>query len=143
MTSKPRRRLRDQRDYLAYAALGGAIGTALVLSEGRVSPVVSGSAVALVTLGAGIMACLRGGRVDEFSLSAVKFAWLWGGFAGLALGLGLAVWALLTGQGVALDLAGFSAGEARAFAGGIALVIGLQLALYLVVLAAFWRRAAR
>jgi hypothetical protein len=143
MTSKPRRRLRDRRDYLAYAAVGGAIGAALVLGEGRVSPAVSGSAVALVTLGAGVFACRRGGRVDEFSLSAVKFAWLWGGFAGMALGMGLAIWALLTGQGVALDLPRFSADEARAFAGGIALVIALQLVLYLVVLAAFWRRAAR
>lgn len=143
MSSKPRRRLRDRRDYLAYAGLGGAIGTALVLSAGQVSPVVSGCAVALVALSAGIFACLRGGRVDEFSLSAVKFAWLWGGFAGLAAGLGLAVWALQTGQGVAFDLPSYSAAQARAFAAGIGLVIGLQLTLYLLVLAAFWRRAAR
>jgi len=31
MTSKPRRRLRDRRDYLAYAALGSMIGAALML----------------------------------------------------------------------------------------------------------------
>ncbi|OYU13865.1 MAG: hypothetical protein CFE37_13925 [Alphaproteobacteria bacterium PA4] len=140
MTS--RRRLRDGRDYLLYLGLGVAMGAALAFATGRVPPVVSGGAVALVTLIAGVAACWRGGRVDEFDLAAVKFAWLWGGFAGLALGLGLAVWGWQAGGGLGLDLARFTSNETRAFAGGIALLIGLQLGLYLIVLALWRRRAA-
>ncbi|WP_156256865.1 hypothetical protein [Sandarakinorhabdus oryzae] len=137
MTQSRKRRLRRWTDHAAYLLIGVVIAMGVQLAQGRVAPAVIGWLVGLVMAAAGLWACLKGPRVDEVALAGVKFAWLWGGFAGLALGFGLFQWAVLAGSGIGWPA---SPAELRAFAAGIIIVIGVQLLAYLAILAGWWWR---
>lgn len=138
--SASNRRLRGWRDHLAYAGLGMALGVAGMLAIGRVAPLWLGLSATAIMAGAGLTACLKGGRVDEVALAGVKFAWLWGGFFGLTAAMGLGVWAGASGLGLAWPQL---PAEQRAFAAGIAITIAAQFAGHLLVLAGWWWRAGR
>ena len=139
MTQTPhrKRRLRQWADHGRMALIGLALGIAIQISKDQLPPALIGWAVGLLIAGLGLWACLKGPRVDEMSLAGVKFAWLWGGFAGMALGIGLFQWAVLAGEGLGWPSA---PGELRAFAAGIIIVVGGQMLAYLAILAGWWRR---
>jgi hypothetical protein len=140
MTQTRKRRLRRWSDHAAMMALGAGIAVLIQVAAPRVPATAIGWAVGLFMAGLGLWACLKGPRVDEMSLAGVKFAWLWGGFAGLAVGLGLFQWAVLAGSGLNWPR---QPAELGAFAAGIIIVIGVQMLAYLAILAAWWWRKNR
>ncbi len=140
MTQARKRRLRRWSDHAAMMLLGVGIAMVIQVAADRVPPAVIGWVIGLLMAGLGLWACLKGPRVDEMSLAGVKFAWLWGGFAGLAVGLGLFQWAVLAGRGIGWPVA---AGEIRAFGTGVIIVIGVQMLAYLAILAGWWWRKNR
>ncbi len=137
MTNSRERRLRRWSDHGAMLLLGAGLAAFIQLVAGRVSPAIIGWGTGLLMAGLGLWACLKGPRVDELALAGVKFAWLWGGFAGLALGFGLFQWAVLAGGGIAWPHA---PAQQQAFAAGIIIVIGVQMLAYLAILAGWWWR---
>lgn len=132
-----KRRLRQWQDHVRMMLIGVGIAFLIQLGIGRLSPSAMGIGVGVLAAGLGLWACLKGPRVDEMSLAGAKFAWLWGGFAGLALGLGLAVWSVLAGGGLGWPV---TPGELRSFGLGVILIIGTQMLAYLAILAGWWWR---
>lgn len=140
MTQSRKRRLRRWSDHGAMLLLGIGLAVLIQFLSRHVAPAFIGWGLGLVMAGLGLWACLKGPRVDELALAGVKFAWLWGGFAGLAVGLGLFQWAVLAGAGIAWPQL---PGERQAFAAGIIIVIGVQMLAYLAILAGWWWRKNR
>ncbi|MEI6418382.1 MAG: hypothetical protein WCO82_04880 [Sphingomonadales bacterium] len=139
MTSHPRR-IRTWKDQLVWVGVGAIGGAGLVAVQGLVPPAWLGWATGLLSGGIGVWSCLKGPRPDELDLAGVKFAWLWGGFAGMSLGFGLAVWAALAGRGLHWPQL---VGEQAAFALGIVLVLGAQMLAWGAILLWWrWRKGA-
>lgn len=138
--TKSRRRIRTWKDQLPWLAAGALLGGLVAGLEGQVSPALLGWLVGGITGVAGVIGCLKGPRPDELDLAGVKFAWLWGGFAGLALGIGLAVWAVSAGHG--LHWPALPA-EQASFGLGIVLVLGVQMLAWGGILLWWrWRKGA-
>lgn len=139
MTGRMSKPLRDWRQFAAQVAFGLCLGAAIPLIIKFASPAAAGLVVAAAMIAAGYLFCRFGGRLDEAMLEAVKWAWLWGGSAGLGIAAGVAVWgfgtASLTGA-ISFEL---TPQTAAAIGAGAVIVAGAQIVLHLVLWAYWWR----
>lgn len=142
MTGSPRS-LRDWRYVAKMASVGFVLGIAGFAFAPRAGPVWTALLCVVVFAAAGVWGCLRGGRIDEVVLAAHKTAWLWGGWAGSVIGVGLVVWGGLRFGGLRFDLPSYSVADAGALATGAAIVVGCQYLFHLLVWSGWWRSKSR
>ncbi|MBU6166304.1 MAG: hypothetical protein KGQ52_09230 [Alphaproteobacteria bacterium] len=132
-----RRRFFGPSDLWPLVLLGFGLGVGLQAGGRLLPPAVTAIGLALLLLAAGLWACRLGPRMDEMWLAGAQWAWLWGGFAGIVIGAGLAQWAFVTAAGLHWPA---TLREHGTFAAGILLVLGIQALAYLAFLALWWRR---
>lgn len=138
MTNGLTKPLRDWRQFALFVAIGASLGVMIPLLIRFASPAIAGIVVAAGMIIAGWASCRFGGRLDEAMLEAVKWAWLWGGSAGIGVAMGVAVWGygafMTAGAGFAL-----TPQTAGAIGFGAALVVGVQMIFHLCLWAYWWR----
>lgn len=137
-----RRRPLSYLGVLGYSALlGGGIGLAAVLTDefgGPYTPVLR-TVLLTAAIIAGVILCVRWWQgADEAVREAHKWAWYWGGSAGIAAVVVLFVlssWGVIT-----LNIPPYGDGPDGLLLSGSALTLGLMLAGYLIAWAAWWLR---
>ena len=137
-TIAPKRRLRRWQDQSWMVLVAIVVAIAIQFAADRVAPPVIGWTVSSFIAAIGLWTCLKGPRVDELALAGLKFAWLWGGFAAMVLGIGLATWAILAGP---LPAWPSTPAGLASFSFGIILVLAAQMLAYLAILGIWrWRK---
>ncbi|MGV9009351.1 hypothetical protein [Brevundimonas sp.] len=141
--SQPKRR--RPLSYLAILGLsvllglGVGLGAALIDEFGGANTQAFRAALLSVGVLIGVVLCIRWWQgADEAVREAHKWAWYWGGSAGIAVVVVLFVlssWDLIT-----LNIPPYGDGPDGLLLSGSALTLGLMLAGYIIAWAAWWLR---